>query len=804
MRSRFSALRRIMHILPRVGSWRMGSCHDSISGVSVSGLRESSSSDVSRMKWLRRGAARTTISRQAAAALCMAACVCFWGQRGFGQESKPGTSRPVVGWNGSYVVGCWTTIACDVEVPTAGTYVIRVVAPDPEGNRVTYTSTSDLAAGRQIVRGAFRVGLMDPEIEVQIAAAGSETTLWTWKSSSGANSRAVAPLDPSTQLIVTVGNPPGFDWSEGKSGGPTPAASNNRSESHQTAAIGLADVPTVSLAYDSVTLLVIAGRTVVSDSQAAAVRDWVASGGRLLISLPADVAIAKSIVKPFIEWFPITVGDEPVTVSEFGKLEYFTRRNVRIPFRGRMPVPSIKISQGEVLAGSRDEGLLVRAPYGLGEVTVLALDLTQAPLANWTELPVLARRLAEVSPEPAAVAGAPSRTPQLSSTGITDLATQLHAVQENFAGVNRPSPWLAMGLLVALLLVIGPLDYFVVHRVIKRPRGTWITFPIWIGLFTGFSIWLASRWNGDAFAINQLSVVNVDAASATCHQRLWTNVYSPTTGRRNVDVRSTIVGADSADQLSGWEGVPETAFGGMLRQASLRVGNADYSLTDHRTIERLPLMEWTSKSLRTDIHGAATSLVDSDLKSNGFGQLAGTVTHRLPGAIEDWFLVYGNRVYRHKKSRDDAGTIPLAARQVFRVDQPNVFPRELRAFLTGKIATGKQKIGSQAADAANQFVAYDAMSRDSAAILRILTFHDEVGAAKYTGLTNRVMVSQDLSHLVRLGRAVLFGRLNASVANIHVDGAEVLPARDETYVRLILPVSKLGGDIPGALEKLDK
>lgn len=773
----------------------------------MSGLPESSSSDVSWLRWLRGVVARTADRRLAGATLSIAMCLCTWGRASSGQESKPALAHPVVGWNGSYVVGCWTTIACEIDVPTPGAYVVRVIAPDPEGHRVTYVSTYDLVAGRQTVRGTFRVGLMDPVIEVQITAAGSGETIWAWKSSSGANSRAAAPLDPSSQLIVTVGNPPGFDWSEGKSGASVPASSGNRSESHQTAAVGIADLPPESLAYDSVSLLVIAGQTVLSDRQAAAVRDWVAGGGRLLISLPADVAVAKSIVKPFIEWLPVKVADEPVTVSEFGKLEHFTRRNVRIPFRGRMPVPGVRITQGEVLAGSRDEGLLVRAPYGLGEVTVLALDLTQAPLANWTELPVLAKRLAEVSPEPTAVAGAQSRSPQLSSTGITDLATQLHAVQENFASVNRPSPWLAMGLLVALLLVIGPLDYFVVHRLIKRPRGTWVTFPIWIGLFTVLSIWLASRWNGDAFAINQLSLVNVDAASATCHQRLWTNVYSPTTGRRTVDVGSKIGGAGaatSADKLSGWAGVPETAFGGMLRQASLRVGNGDYSQTDHRTIEGLPLMEWTSKSLQTDIHGAATSLVDSDLRSNGFGQLAGTITHRLPGAIEDWFLVYGNRVYRHKKNRDDAATIPLAAQQVFRIDQPNVFPRELRAFLTGRVATGTQKTGSQAADAANQFIAYDTMSRDPAGILRILTFHDEVGAAKYTGLTNRVLVSQDMSHLIRLGRAVLFGRLNASVATVRVDGAEVSPARDETFVRIILPVSKVGSDMPGTLEKLDK
>jgi len=743
--------------------------------------------------------------RCARAGVFCIAVICFLSRLVAGADSQPTVNQPVIGWNGSYVVGCWATISCEVDVPTAGQYEIRVAAPDPEGHRVTYRSVSNLSAGRQTVRGSFRVGLMDPVIEVQVAKADAKETIWSWKSSSGTGSRSAAPLDPSTQLIVTVGDPPGFDWEE--PGSTTAAgASSHRPEGHRTAAVKVSDLPSEAIAYDSVSLLVIAGQSVLTDAQANTVRDWVASGGRLLISLPAEVARAKEIVKPFAAWLPVTVGAEPATVSEFGKLEFFSGRNVRI-FRGRMSVPSIKITQGEVLAGSRDEGLLVRAPYGFGEVTVLALDLTQAPLAKWTELSALAKRLAEVSPEPAAVAGAPSRTSQLSSTGITDLATQLHASQENFAGVDRPSPWLAMGLLVALLVVIGPLDYFVVHRLIKRPSGTWITLPIWIALFTALSVSLAARWNGNQFAINQLSLVNIDAASATCHQRLWTNLYSPTTGRRTVEVTSKIASTaanESMERLSGWAGVPETAFGGMLRQASLRVGNADYDLEGYQKVEGVPLTEWTSKSLQTDVHGSAAALVDSDLKSNGFGQLAGTITHRLPGAIEDWFLVYGNRIYRHKQNRDDAATIPLPSQQTFRIDQPNVFPRELRAFLTGKVATGNQKSGSQAADAANQFVAYDAMSRDPAGILRILTFHDEVGAAKYTGLTNRVLVSQDMSHLIRLGRAVLFGRLQAPAATIRVDGVDVPPSRDETFVRIVLPVNKIGSDIRGTLEKLDK
>ncbi|HEY4261406.1 MAG TPA: hypothetical protein VGM98_14660, partial [Schlesneria sp.] len=180
-----------------------------------------------------------------------------------------------------------------------------------------------------------------------------------------------------------------------------------------------------------------------------------------------------------------------------------------------------------------------------------------------------------------------------------------------------------------------------------------------------------------------------------------------------------------------------------------------------------------------------------------------TITHRLPGQIEDWILAFGNRIYRHKKTREDPQSLPLAPRQVLRIDQPNVYPRELRAFLTGKTAAGRSQ-GSQATDVASQFVSYDPLSRDPAEALRILTFHNEVGGIKYTGLTNRLLEKEDLSHLLRLGRAVLFGRLNSPIVSLELNGKEVAPDRETTFVRIVLPVKKVSMDLRPTLERLDK
>ncbi len=702
-----------------------------------------------------------------------------------------------LGWRGSYLIGSWAEAAIQMEIAEAGTYEVRVTAPDPDGNRVTFSSPSDLSSGRQTLRGYFKVGNLNPVLEVTVVAASSGKTIWTAKSLGPLGAASAAPIDPSVRLVATVGNPPGFDWSDAKSDA---SRLVEKAGSSRAVDVGVEELPIDARAYDSVSMLVIAGQTVLTSTQADAVRDWVASGGRLLISLPQDPKLAQAIVQPFASWLPATVGDQPVTVSEFGRLESFARKNVRI-LLGRLPIPSVKVIQGEVLAGSRDDALLVRSPYGLGSATILSLDVTQPPLSKWSELSSLTRRLADTS-DLLTTAGSIPRNTQLSTTGITDLATQLHAGQEDFAGVNRASPWFVMGLMVLLLLAIGPIDYLLVHRLLKWPRGTWITFPLWISLAALFAGSVAKTWNGTALHVNQLNIVNIDANSSTCHQRLWTNIYSPSTERQSVAVNSKVA-SGSKSQHTSWSGVAETAFTGMLRPANVQVGATDYRVSDGKSIDDLPLMQWSSKPLLAEFHDSAAGLVDSDLQSNGVGQLSGTITHRLPGPIEDWVLAFGNRIYRHKKTREDPQSLPLAPRQVLRVDQPNVYPRELRAFLTGKTAAGRPQ-GSQATDVASQFVSYDPLSRDPADVLRILTFHNEVGGIKYTGLTNRLLEKEDLSHLLRLGRAVLFGRLNAPVASLQLSGKEVAPDRETTFVRIVLPVKRVSMDLRPALERLDK
>ena len=230
----------------------------------------------------------------------------------------------------------------------------------------------------------------------------------------------------------------------------------------------------------------------------------------------------------------------------------------------------------------------------------------------------------------------------------------------------------------------------------------------------------------------------------------------------------------------------------MLRERGIERG-ATYDQQANGELTDVPVIQWSSKSLVGDSVTSAEGLIESNLKATVTGSLSGTIIHRFAAPIEDWMVVYQNRVYRSLKTRDDTVSLPWAPKTVWRVEQPGNFQRELRPYLTGILTMATPKFGTRPSNEPfNQMSAYDSLSRDPFTLIRMLTFHDDVGGERYTGLTNQMLNDQDLSHLLKLGRAVLFGRINQPIAAIQLDRETLKPDRESSFVRLILPVARSG------------
>jgi len=691
-----------------------------------------------------------------------------------------------IGWNGGVVLGRWNSVTVTLADAAAGTYRLDVSATDPDGNLATFHG-ADVVQDAGLVRlvGRFQLGRPDGQVSVRVFRDGSESREFgPYAVQADGPLRSVQTQ--AERYLVTVGLPD--------------ALQNlfERPSAGRHTAIHLAtpdSLPTDDLAYDALAGLFLAGPEHVSTEQATAIARWVHRGGRLYLSAGSEPRNYRE--SPLFAQLPLAMDAEPVPTRELTSLESYAGKTVRIiPPGVRLMIPKISAPDGRTLAGNRGDAVLLRTPYGFGQVTLLGLDITQTPLKDWSGVGELLRKMTDSGEYAGTTAG---RRNQLGSTGITEVASQLSAGLEHFAAVRRTSPWWVLGGLIAVMLLVGPLDYWFSTRVWKAPFATWITFPVLLAVCAAATAWAAGSTNGELFRLNQLDVVDVDVATQSVRSRHWATLYSPSTQASRVEMPLDwatwpAAKSENARQITGWSGLPESSFGGMYRAGSgaLQFQRADYDFTaSGNDVDDLPLAQWSTAAISSQAEGQLADLIESKLTSSATGRLSGTVMHRLPAPLTDWFLAFAGRIYRLPEQTGAEAVLPLKPQQVFRVEQRNVAQRELRGFLTRTRAQEVQRgIERKTTELVVQQASYDPLERNLKQILPILTFFTEVGGTAYTGLTNEALAEDDLTPLLQLDRAILFGYLADPAPGAQVDGVNPAATARTTLVRIVLPVDR--------------
>ena len=538
---------------------------------------------------------------------------------------------------------------------------------------------------------------------------------------------------------------------------------------------------------------------------------WVAAGGHLVVSVGSQRA--EWVQSPLAKWIPVLAEkDRQLSDSDLRGLETLSLAGNRIPFQGRVGGSVLKLRDGRTSVASLSGPLIGVAAYGFGRVTMVAVDIDRRPLARWVDLPRLIERLVEGvgATEPAVIA-AESRSTRgqgaLSYTGVTDLKTQLHGVQDDFQQVSRPGIWQVFLLVIGVLLLVGPVDFVLVRHVLKRPRATWATLPLIILSTVGLAVWSGGTVKGREVLVNQLDILDLDALTGHVEGRSWATIYSGQSQRLKVEFRpagwltADTSKQDETDCWVSWSGVPETTFGGMHRVGQRGLDEPDYHVTcggSESSIVDLPVAVSSTRTVSaTWQHVCRDAQLTAALESGGVGQLSGELTHSFPGVIDDWLVVYGNRVYMPRTSEGRSGT--WASGTPLRLDGPGVRDESLKRYLTRTTihtVARRQGDGTEVVAVAGQ---YRPLGRNPLDWFETLTFHRAAGGSGYTGLKNRDLEALDLSELIQLGRAVLVGRLKLPAdggqkpdagTELRIDGeaARAAGGRQLTYLRIVLPV----------------
>jgi hypothetical protein len=366
-----------------------------------------------------------------------------------------------------------------------------------------------------------------------------------------------------------------------------------------------------------------------SPAQLAALRGWIAGGGRLVIV--GGTAGADSLAAfpdDLLPYRPTAVLDtDPAALR---------------PILGGVPENAKTLTafagdagQGRTLATSGDRVIAADRKLGNGTITLLGFDPTTSWIATGDEWDTpLWRRLL-----PARSGG---------TVSLSDDQSIVAAVT-NLPSLALPPIGGVLVLLFGYILLVGPVNYLVLRRLDKR-EWAWFTVPALIVVFTAGSFGIGGLMRGSEVIVHEVGIVRgapgTDAAVASS----YLGVFSPNRGTYQARVQGDALlsspmngeffGNGTGATLDVIQGDPsrvrDLAVGvGSIRtiraeasttgpditgELQLSNGHVKGSITNHsaRALDAAALVVGMSTVRLKDIAAGATVAVDLALDSSAF------------------------------------------------------------------------------------------------------------------------------------------------------------------------------------------
>jgi hypothetical protein len=274
--------------------------------------------------------------------------------------------------------------------------------------------------------------------------------------------------------------------------------------------IDLTDLPEAGAALNALDVLVFhdVDTAELSAGQLEGLQGWLETGGQLVVTGGPNW---QRTTATLAEWLPVTVtGSE--SVSDLPALS--TRAGV--PFRDPGPyvVATSSLRSGEALLHQDGMPLLARQNQGRGAVYFLALDPKLAPLVDWDGNVVVWGEIAGVAP----------RMPHWAIGAQNSYAAG--AAVETLPSLALPSTLALMFFLVAYVMIVGPVNYFVLRRMQRRELA-WMTIPAIVLFFTAVAYLTGFQIKGNEIIINQMSIAYGRTDGEQMRVQTLVGLYSP-------------------------------------------------------------------------------------------------------------------------------------------------------------------------------------------------------------------------------------------------------------------------------------
>jgi hypothetical protein len=467
--------------------------------------------------------------------------------------------------------------------------------------------------------------------------------------------------------------------------------------------------------------------------------------------------------------------------------------------------------------GSSKTALIVRGPYGLGRVTVIALDLDQqSAFGKWStnaQKDFWKQLLQETAPPLPAEPNnqRPGFTPPYGNPQYSDLASMLQANLEDFEDVPVISfGWVALFILL-YILVVGPLDYLFLKKVVKRLELTWITFPTVVITISVAAYFTAYWLKGNDQKINKVDLIDIDLQSQQVYGNTWFTIFSPRIQHYTIGLEPTtpewvpaaLSGPANGSVVLSWMARPEVLYNRTQTQGLFR--RAYEYLPDANGLVGVPIQVWSTKSFaatwQAPLHRTRPLISANLQRAKEKSSLAGKITSHLPVELDNVAIYAGSGPDAKWYAVGDSGRlVPEVPATVANIHAPGTESLSMQQWLT---SVPRQSWGN----ANPQRPRSSPAPQPTASIIKQLLFSQLAGAGTRNSALRYLDQSWRRHHK---DEVILFGRIarkEGSAEELAAAGTSPsrlwlgsLPAAgpgrpplsgtlaQETYVRMIVPV----------------
>lgn len=426
----------------------------------------------------------------------------------------------------------------DIQLPT-GAHQLHEIAGFINSNHKD-TEIVLIANGAEVVKTTVRVDLVSwSNEELQMGVVDTEQTALN-------NISSIEIKRPPNRPLFKAGAKPGPDGStaDPQAGQQTSVAQNTnppvppqvrsvfggnrQGPKVQPVVISSEELPLDYVSYDPLDALVIGDAPLgqLSDQQARALKNWLATGGFLLVTGGADFAGMRASgldsILPVDTNGAVTSASIPELSTTYGEFE-----------SGEPALIMLATARpgARVLLGSANRAIIAESNYGSGTVRFVAINPKLNPYRGWGAAKDMWNDLLL----PAAEAMPGQRTwlsrngrGRGGSSGIQDFLY-------NLAEIKPPSVKYFIFFLLAYVLVVGPLNYLIL-RWTKKLDWAWVTIPAVVILFTLTSIVVAQIRRGGNSIATDVSLVEVHQRDGLARAINWMMIMPSYKGTQQIAI----------------------------------------------------------------------------------------------------------------------------------------------------------------------------------------------------------------------------------------------------------------------------